>query len=116
VLKSRAVPKGEPEEAGNKRLAIEVEDHTLEFGRFDGTVPAGEYGAGTIEIWDKGEYDLLEWREDTVLFALRGVRCHGLFRLIRFARGVPHAWLLLKLPDQPVDAGECSPKGGIDAK
>lgn len=56
VLLSWAIPKGPPKKAGEKRLAIHVEDHPLSYGSFEGEIPAGNYGAGTVEIWDKGSY------------------------------------------------------------
>jgi bifunctional non-homologous end joining protein LigD len=100
VFKSWALPKGVPERPGEKRLAIQVEDHTLEFGKFEGLIPAGEYGAGQIEIWDRGSYEIVHWQEDNILVSLRGERCQGQFRLVRFPRGGPRAWLLMKCPGQ----------------
>ncbi len=99
ALKSWAVPKGVPERTGEKRLAIQVEDHTLEFGEFEGRIPDGEYGAGEIEIWDRGSYDIVDWQEDNILIALHGERCQGQFRLVRFPRAGPRAWLLTKVHD-----------------
>ena len=101
VFRSWAVPKGVPERAGEKRLAIQVEDHTLEFGDFDGTIADGEYGAGRIEIWDRGHYESGDWREENILFTLHGQRYRGQFRLIRFPRGGARAWLLVKSADPP---------------
>ena len=76
VFRSWAVPKGVPEQAGEKRLAIQVEDHTLEFGDFEGTIADGEYGARQIEIWDRGRYEIGQWLEDTVQFTLHGQQFH----------------------------------------
>ena len=61
VLEGWAVPKGIPVAAGEKHLAVAVEDHPLEYGHFEGTIPAGEYGAGTVTIWDNGTYDTKLW-------------------------------------------------------
>src|SRR4051794_24598780 len=77
VFVSWAVPKGLPEEPGVQRLAIRVDDHALEFGDFEGEIPAGQYGAGTIQVWDRGDYDLLSWSEDRIEVELRGDRCRG---------------------------------------
>jgi len=101
VFRSWAVPKGVPERAGEKRLAIQVEDHTLEFGDFEGTIADGEHGAGRIEIWDRGHYESGDWQEENILFTLHGQRYRGQFRLIRFPRGGTRAWLLVKSADPP---------------
>ena len=103
VFKSWAIPKGVPERSGQRRLAVQVEDHTLEFGTFEGQIPEGEYGAGQIEIWDQGTYDIVDWKEDNVLFSLHGQRYQGRFRIIRFPRGGARAWLLMKCPDSSDD-------------
>ena len=96
VLKSWAVPKGVPEEPGTKRLAIQVDDHPLEYGCFEGTIPAGQYGAGTVSIWDCGHYEVHEWELDKIVFTLHGGRLDGTYSLVRFKGGGESSWLLMK--------------------
>lgn len=99
VLKSWAVPKGIPEEPGVKRLAVQTEDHPLEYGGFEGEIPKGQYGAGTVKIWDRGYYEDKLWEEDKIEFALQGERLSGRYVLVRLKRGGPKNWLLLKARD-----------------
>src|SRR5512140_2362868 len=74
---SWAVPKGVPLEAGSRALAVHVEDHPLEYATFHGEIPAGQYGAGSVEIWDDGTYELLEEKRNGQLtFELHGRRLH----------------------------------------
>jgi bifunctional non-homologous end joining protein LigD len=94
VFKSWAVPKGVPEEIGVKRLAIRVDDHALEFGDFEGEIPAGEYGAGHVEIWDRSTYESASWSDDELAFKFNGARLHGTYTLTRFPRGGEKAWLM----------------------
>ncbi|MEM3437618.1 MAG: DNA polymerase ligase N-terminal domain-containing protein [Nitrososphaerales archaeon] len=100
VLKSWAVPKGPPKEPGVKRLAIEVEDHPLEYANFEGTIPEGEYGAGKVEIWDKGSYVLKARKAREIHFELKGNKLNGDFTLllIREEKG-RRQWLLFKNRD-----------------
>jgi bifunctional non-homologous end joining protein LigD len=93
VLKSWAVPKGVPNEPGLRRLAIEVEDHPVEYIDFAGVIPEEEYGAGTVEVWDRGELELTERTPNYLKFTLRGKRLSGGFILIRMdARN----WLIMR--------------------
>jgi len=94
VLKSWAVPKEPPKEAGVKRLAVQVEDHPLEYANFEGTIPEGHYGAGKVEIWDKGSYVLRERTENKIVFDLEGEKLRGTYVLLRF-RGDEN-WLFFK--------------------
>ncbi len=96
VFKSWAVPKGVPETLGARHLAVQVPDHALEYGSFVGTIPKGEYGAGTVEIWDEGTYELLEWSDDSIGFVLHGNRLDGTYSLIRFVRKGPRDWLIFR--------------------
>jgi bifunctional non-homologous end joining protein LigD len=99
VLKSWAVPKGIPDQPGQKRLAVATEDHPLEYGTFEGVIPKGEYGAGEVKIWDKGEYDLKVWNEDKIEFTLKGQRLKGKYVLTKFKRADRKDWLLTKAKD-----------------
>jgi DNA ligase D-like protein (predicted ligase)/DNA ligase D-like protein (predicted 3'-phosphoesterase) len=96
VLKSWAVPKGLPEKPGEKRLAVETEDHPLDYRSFQGTIPKGQYGAGTVEIFDSGTYETKVWNENMVEFTLHGQRLHGRFVLARFKKAGEKQWILLK--------------------
>ena len=78
ALPSWAVPKGLPLERGDKRLAVRTEDHPLEYGSFEGTIPEGHYGAGEVRIFDDGWYEPIEWTETKVSFRLHGRRYPGL--------------------------------------
>ncbi|MEM3068886.1 MAG: DNA polymerase ligase N-terminal domain-containing protein [Nitrososphaerales archaeon] len=97
VLKSWAVPKGPPLESGVKRLAVEVEDHPLEYADFEGTIPEGEYGAGKVEIWDRGDYWLKAKTPKEIRFELKGKKLDGEFTLflMKEERG-RRRWLLFK--------------------
>jgi DNA ligase D-like protein (predicted ligase)/DNA ligase D-like protein (predicted 3'-phosphoesterase) len=96
VLKSWAVPKGPPEKVGDKRLAVAVEDHPLDYGGFEGTIPEGEYGAGTVKIWDRGTYEAKEWGEEKIEFIVHGQRLSGPYELVRFRKAGDKNWLLFK--------------------
>jgi DNA ligase D-like protein (predicted 3'-phosphoesterase) len=82
VLKSWAVPKEPPVDPGVKRLAVEVEDHELDHIDFEGEIPEGEYGAGTVSIWDGGTYELLSEHDRRLKLALRGRRLRGEYALV----------------------------------
>ena len=83
VLKSWAVPKEPPTVEGIRRLAVETEDHPMDYGSFEGTIPAGEYGAGTVEIWDKGAFIPEKISEKEILFELSGKKMRGKYVLLK---------------------------------
>ena len=93
VLKSWAVPKGVPAEPGVRRLAIQVEDHPIDYINFAGTISEGEYGAGIVEIWDKGEFEFNTKATDLLEFTLRGEKLSGNYVLIHTDS---KNWLLIK--------------------
>ncbi len=97
VLKSWAVPKQPPLKAGIKRLALQVEDHELEYADFEGDIPEGEYGAGKVEIWDKGEYTLIETHENRYKFRLLGKILKGIYVLFRYPKAGDNSWLFFKV-------------------
>jgi bifunctional non-homologous end joining protein LigD len=102
VLKSWAVPKGFPAEKGERRLAMEVEDHPIEYGGFEGTIPPGNYGAGTVLLWDLGTYEVEGEPLDALAkgklnLTLRGKKLKGHWALVRMRsqdESIP--WLLIK--------------------
>src|SRR4030042_1500506 len=105
VLKSWAVPKEPSMDPKIKRLAVLVEDHALEYGDFEGTIPAGQYGAGEVKIWDAGSYENLRslpmpaaLGQGQVEVRLEGKRLQGALDLIRF-KGKAKDWLFFKMKD-----------------
>jgi len=100
VLASWAVPKGIPPDPGENHLAVHTEDHPLEYLDFHGEIPDGEYGAGTMTIWDHGTYDLHEWSDKKVTVTLHGERVRGRHALFR-TRG--KNWMIHRMdpPDDP---------------
>lgn len=116
ALKSWAVPKGPSTDPGEKRLAVRTEDHPLDYARFEGTIPEGEYGAGTVLIWDRGRFDNITEKEGEIvdaekalddghfLFRLHGEKLKGRYVLQRFRREEQEQWLLIKMDDGAADA------------
>jgi bifunctional non-homologous end joining protein LigD len=98
VLASWAVPKGVPLEPGEQHLAVHVEDHPLEYATFEGEIPKGSYGAGTVEVWDHGTYELLEEKKDGGLTVrLHGERLDGTWALVpAHLSGDEKNWLILR--------------------
>ena len=96
VLKSWAVPRGIPENPEQKRLAVKTEDHPLEYADFEGTIPKGQYGAGTVKIWDKGSYEPKVWNENMIEFTLKGQKQRGRYVLVRLKKAGKENWLMLK--------------------
>ena len=96
VLKSWAVPKGLPEKFGERRLAIAVEDHPIDYIGFQGTIPEGQYGAGEVKIKDTGTCDILIWRNERIEVLLHGQVFCGKYVLIRFKKAGEKEWLVLR--------------------
>jgi bifunctional non-homologous end joining protein LigD len=100
VLKSWAVPKGPSMNPKDKRLAVMTEDHPIEYAEFAGVIPEGEYGAGTVEIWDKGTWEPLNnvklgLQQKKLEFILYGKKMTGIWVLVGF-KNDPKNWLLIK--------------------
>lgn len=108
VLVSWAVPKGLPSTPKQNRLGVQTEDHPLEYGSFEGTIPKGEYGAGVVKIWDAGSYELEKWRDDEVIATLHGQPDGGLggdpyrFALIR-TDADKRQWLVHRMKEQDAE-------------
>jgi bifunctional non-homologous end joining protein LigD len=119
VLVSWAVPKGPSLDPSVKRLAMHVEDHPLEYGGFEGVIPQGEYGGGTVMVWDKGSWiprgdPIADYRDGRLKFTLRGKKLKGSWMLIRTrgyeskGDGGRESWLLIKEADEYARAGDGS--------
>lgn len=98
VLVSWAIPKGLPPDNGTNHLAVHVEDHPLEYGSFEGTIPQGEYGAGTVTVWDRGTYECDTWTEREVKVTLHGGRVDGRYALFRTGG---RNWMIHKMDAAP---------------
>ena len=98
VLRSWAVPKGPPQKTGLRRLAVQVEDHPVDYINFEGTIPQGQYGAGTVRIWDYGTYTLEESMPDELKFVLHGRKLRGHYALVHMEKR-PQDWLFIKLKE-----------------
>ncbi|KXA94413.1 hypothetical protein AKJ37_06875 [candidate division MSBL1 archaeon SCGC-AAA259I09] len=97
VLKSWAIPKGPSRDPSDKRLAIQTEDHPLDYAFFEGEIEEGQYGAGEVELWDKGSYDLIKWKENEIIIDIYGEKLAGEYVLIRFQPDEnPKNWLFFK--------------------
>jgi bifunctional non-homologous end joining protein LigD len=112
ALKSWAVPKGPTLDPAEKRLAMMVEDHPIEYGSFEGIIPKGNYGAGSVMLWDRGTYELLgdasaeeQLARGDFKFRLHGEKVTGEFALVRMKRGKGNEWLLLKKKDASAQPG-----------
>ncbi len=105
VLKSWAIPKGPSMNPSEKRLAVMVEDHLLEYGDFEGIIPQGLYGAGSVLIWDSGEFEAegdpeIGLKQGKLRFTLNGKKLKGGFSLVLMrGRGTGKQWLLIKTQD-----------------
>ena len=117
TLKSWAVPKGPSMDPSTKRLAIPTEDHPLEYADFEGVIPEGEYGAGTVLVWDTGPYRNIKKDDDGneipmaeayetghVTVSLDGKKLRGGYSLVRTGKGDDVRWLLVKMKDNEADA------------
>ena len=127
VLKSWAVTKAPSRDPAVKRLAVEVEDHPLDYGSFEGTIPSGNYGAGTVQMWDRGAWEPqhpetleADFKKGSVKMTLHGERLQGGWALVRLKadRGKPskrNNWLLIKEKDEYAVPGEGDANMEIDA-
>jgi bifunctional non-homologous end joining protein LigD len=109
VLRSWAIPKGPSLDPAEKRLAVETEDHPIDYGGFEGLIPAGNYGAGKVIIWDNGAYEMVDpdspekgWKKGKLHFTLKGKKLKGEWVLVRGSRD-PKQWIFFKVRDQYAD-------------
>ena len=96
VLKSWAIPKQPSTEPDVKRLAIMVDDHDLSYADFEGEIGEGNYGAGKVEIWDKGRFDMEARKDNKMVFVLHGKKLKGRYTILKFDKAGANNWLLFK--------------------
>ena len=97
VLKSWAVPKTPSANKEIKRLAIQVEDHPIEYAKFKGIIPEGNYGAGEVKIWDTGDYELIEKTPTKIIIEIHGKKLKGKYALIKTNFENKKSWLFFKI-------------------
>jgi bifunctional non-homologous end joining protein LigD len=107
VAASWAIPNGIPEDPSENRLAVHTEDHPLEYLEFEGEIPAGQYGAGTMRIWDRGTYECEKWEERKVILSFEGQRLHGRYALFR--TGGEKDWMIHRM-DPPLEPRDPFPQ------
>jgi bifunctional non-homologous end joining protein LigD len=112
VLKSWALPKGPSMDPADKRLAVMVDDHPLEYYDFEGIIPSGHYGAGPVVVWDTGTYRLTEGEDPVkaletgkMIVELQGRNLKGIFSLVKMKGRGPDNWLLIKKKDHYSQGG-----------
>lgn len=105
VLASWAVPRGLPTSPGEKRLAVQTEDHPLDYGGFEGWIPKGHYGAGEVRIFDRGTFEPIEWKDDKLTFRLHGNRHRGEYHLVKTKEG----WLVFLSKSSAAEQPEAPP-------
>lgn len=126
VLRSWAVPKGPSLNPAEKRLAMETEDHPIDYGSFEGIIPLGNYGAGNVIIWDRGTYEMVDpespekgWKKGKLHFVLRGEKLKGEWVLVRGSRQ-PRQWIFFKIRDEyasaDTDITESRPESVVSGK
>lgn len=98
ALKSWALPKQPPSKIGERRLAVQVPDHPIGYAEFEGEIPEGSYGAGSVRIWDSGTFVMLERKEDKMIVSIRGKKLSGKYCLLHF-RPAEKSWLFFKISD-----------------
>jgi DNA ligase D-like protein (predicted ligase)/DNA ligase D-like protein (predicted 3'-phosphoesterase) len=98
VLKSWAIPRGLPEKPGTRRLAVQTEDHPIEYRSFEGVIPKGQYGAGAVNIWDRGLHTPILWSDEKIEFLVAGGKLSGRYVLVRMKKAAKEKdWLLMKV-------------------
>ncbi len=94
VLKSWAIPKEPPQKEGEKRLAVQTEDHPIDYWNFEGIIPEDKYGAGKVELWDSGKYEIVDRKENKMIIEIKGKKLKGKYVLVRLKDG--KNWLFFR--------------------